>query len=77
MAASTHTFEENLAAATEHLARFRTNPVEHLIGGKARASASGATTAAATAAGAAAPASFRKSRRFCPVFASFIVFLPC
>ena len=43
MAAQNHTFEENLAAAAEHLARFRSEPVHHLINGKPCESASGST----------------------------------
>ncbi len=41
--ASAHTFDENLAAATEHLARFASEPVLHLINGERVASTSGET----------------------------------
>jgi 5-carboxymethyl-2-hydroxymuconic-semialdehyde dehydrogenase len=41
--APTTTFDQNLAAANEHLARFRDATLPHLIGGEPRLSASGAT----------------------------------
>ena len=43
MAGSSHTFQENLAAAHTSLARFAETPCDHLIGGQARPSASGST----------------------------------
>ena len=43
MAGPTRTFEENQAAAAEHLARFAESPLPHLIGGHAVPSASGTT----------------------------------
>jgi len=45
MAGSTHTFEENQAAATDHLRRFAEQPLLHLIAGHHVASASGETFA--------------------------------
>lgn len=44
-AVTSPTYEENLASADTHLARFRTSPLAHLIGGEAVSSASGATFA--------------------------------
>ena len=41
--AATHTFEENQAAATEHLARFSERPLDHLINGESTPSVSGET----------------------------------
>ncbi len=41
MADSPHTFDENLSAAGEHLARFRESPLHHLIAGEARPSVGG------------------------------------
>ena len=43
MAGPTRTFEENQAAAAEHLARFAESTLPHLIGGHAVPSASGTT----------------------------------
>ena len=43
MAGSSHTYDENLAAAEEHLARFRSEPLPHLIAGQAVPSVSGET----------------------------------
>ncbi|MEO1060938.1 MAG: 5-carboxymethyl-2-hydroxymuconate semialdehyde dehydrogenase [Actinomycetota bacterium] len=43
MAGAAHTFDENLAAATTHLARFAAAPLPHLIAGEAVPSSSGAT----------------------------------
>ena len=43
MATQTHTFEQNLADAAEHLAPFAEAPLLHLIGGEAVPSASGET----------------------------------
>ena len=45
MAGSTHTFEENQAAATDHLRRFAEQPLLHLIAGDHVASVSGETFA--------------------------------
>ena len=41
MANATHTYDENLAAAADHLARFSSAPLHHLIAGEARPSVSG------------------------------------
>ena len=46
--ATTHTFEENSAAATEHLQRFADAPLPHLIAGEATPSVSGSTFANAS-----------------------------
>jgi len=46
--ATTHTFEENSAAATEHLQRFADAPLPHLIAGEAITSVSGSTFANAS-----------------------------
>jgi 5-carboxymethyl-2-hydroxymuconic-semialdehyde dehydrogenase len=43
MAAAGYTFDDNLAAAEEHLARFAAEPVQHLIAGEAIPSRSGET----------------------------------
>jgi 5-carboxymethyl-2-hydroxymuconic-semialdehyde dehydrogenase len=43
--ASTSTYDENLAAAAEHMARFAASPTLHLIGGQPTPSVSGATFA--------------------------------
>jgi 5-carboxymethyl-2-hydroxymuconic-semialdehyde dehydrogenase len=43
MAATAHTYDDNLAAAQEHLARFAADPLPHLIGGATVASQSGET----------------------------------
>ena len=43
MAGSSHTFQENLTAAHTSLSRFAETPLDHLIGGQARPSASGST----------------------------------
>ena len=43
MAGATHTYEENLAAAEQHLARFAAEPLPHLIAGEAVPSRAGAT----------------------------------
>ena len=48
MAASPHTFEENLEAAEGHLARFADQPVHHLIGGQSTPSVTGETFADAS-----------------------------
>ena len=45
---TTASFEENLAAAGRHLARFAAEPTRHLIGGEAAASGSGETFANAS-----------------------------
>ncbi len=43
MAASNHTFDDNLSAAREHLARFSAEPMLHIIDGRPTASSSEAT----------------------------------
>ncbi|MEM7288151.1 MAG: 5-carboxymethyl-2-hydroxymuconate semialdehyde dehydrogenase [Actinomycetota bacterium] len=43
MAGSTHTYDENLAAAEQHLARFAEEPLPHLIAGETVPSRSGET----------------------------------
>ena len=48
MAGSSHTLEENLAAAQTSLARFADAPLQHLIGGEPAPGASGATFANAS-----------------------------
>ena len=48
MAGSSHSFDENRAAADAALARFSTAPLPHLIGGESTAGASGETFANAS-----------------------------
>jgi len=45
MAGTTHSLEENMAAAAKHLARFATEPLPHLIAGNSTPSVSGETFA--------------------------------